>query len=86
MAHLTREQRYTIYCMLNSGKRQCDIALAIGKDKSVVSREISRNKDQRSGVYKDQLANRKYARRQKEKSKHKPRIVIREFKLGQKAS
>ncbi len=70
MAHLTSEQRYTISCMLKSGKRQCDIALAIGKDKSVVSREISRNKDQRSGVYKDQLANRKYARRQKEKPKH----------------
>lgn len=70
MAHLTTEQRYTISCMLKQGMNQSEIAGSIGKHKSVVCREIHRNKDQRSGVYRDQLANRKYTKRQKEKPKH----------------
>jgi len=70
MAHITTQQRYTISCMRNQGCNQTQIADAIGKDKSVVSREIGRNKDQRSGLYRDDLANRKYAKRQKEKPKH----------------
>ena len=37
----------------------------------VNSREIKRNSDQRSGTYKDELANKKYAKRQKEKPKKK---------------
>ena len=69
MSHLTSEQRYTISCMLKQGLAQSQIAVAIDKDKSVVSREVERNKDKRSGVYKDELANRKYAQRQKEKPK-----------------
>lgn len=71
MAHITKEQRYTISCMLKQGKKKVEIASIIGKDKSVVGREINRNKDQRSGVYSHDLANRKYVNRQKEKPKHK---------------
>ena len=70
MTHITTSQRYTISCMLEQGKKQIEIAAIIGKHKSVVSREIKRNKDQRSGIYCDDLANRKYAKRQKEKPKH----------------
>ncbi|MGL5920085.1 MAG: helix-turn-helix domain-containing protein, partial [Bacteroidales bacterium] len=44
MSHLTSEQRYTISVLLRKGYKQKDIAEAIGKDPSVVSREISRNK------------------------------------------
>ena len=69
MAHLTSEQRYTISCLLAKDKTQQYIANVIGKDKSVVSREIRRNKDQRNGVYKHELANKKYAIRQKYKAK-----------------
>jgi len=71
MAHLTKEQRYVISCLLAKGKRQKEIAEIIGRDKSVISREIKRNKDQRNGLYNDDLANRKYANRQKNKPKHK---------------
>jgi IS30 family transposase len=71
MAHLTKEQRYVISCLLAKDKRQKEIADIIGKDKSVISREIKRNKDQRSGLYKDDLAIRKYIARQKDKPKHK---------------
>lgn len=44
MSHLNREQRYTISVMYQNKFTQKEIAKAIGKDKSVVSREISRNK------------------------------------------
>ena len=70
MAHITQSQRYTISCMLNQGYNQTQIALAIGKDKSVISRECKRNSDARNGVYRHELANRKYLTRQKKKHKH----------------
>ncbi|MDR0796902.1 MAG: IS30 family transposase [Tannerella sp.] len=41
--HLIPEQRYTISAMLGQGCTQKQIAEAIGKDKSVVSRELKRN-------------------------------------------
>lgn len=69
MSHLTVEQRYTIDAMNRKGYKQKDIAAAINKDKSVVSRELKRNKDLRSGEYRYDLAQRKYNKRQKEKPK-----------------
>lgn len=71
MKHITQEQRYTICCMLKQGYKQVEIALAIGKGKTVISKEIKRNSDKRNGVYKHELAQKKYALRQKEKPKHK---------------
>jgi IS30 family transposase len=49
---------------------QKEIAKAIGKDKSVVSRELKRNCDKRNGSYSSDLAQRKYNQRQKDKPKH----------------
>jgi IS30 family transposase len=69
--HITKAQRYTISSMLKQGYKQFEIAKAIGKDKSVISRELKRNSDIRSGNYKDELANKKYAKRQKEKHKYR---------------
>jgi len=69
MKHITREQRYTISVMLQKGYSQKEIAAAISKDKSTISREIKRNKDKRNGVYKHELAQKKYSQRQKEKHK-----------------
>ena len=70
MAHITNEQRYTINCMLDQGLKPIKIARLIKKDKSVIYREIKRNSDQRSGVYKSDLAQRKYQKRLKEKPKY----------------
>ncbi len=70
MSHITQEQRYTISQMLLQGKSQKEISQTIGKDKSVVSREITRNRDQRSGRYCHHLASRKCYKRHKEKGKH----------------
>ncbi len=69
MAHITKEQRYTIEVLLAKGKNQTFIAGTIGKNKSVVSREINRNKDKRNGTYSADLAQRKYEKRVKEKPK-----------------
>ncbi len=41
MAHITQAQRYTISCMLHQGYKQIEIALAIGKDKSVISKKLN---------------------------------------------
>ena len=48
-SHLTPEQRYAIELMLRIGKKQSEIAMFIDKDKSVISREISRNSPRRGG-------------------------------------
>ena len=49
--HLTVEQRYSIYTMLQIPMTQKDIAAAIGVHKSTISRELKRNCDMRSGKY-----------------------------------
>jgi len=69
MSHITNEQRYTIYSMLNLGCTQSLIAKTINKDKSVVSRELKRNSDGRSGEYRHDLAQKKANIRHKEKPK-----------------
>ncbi len=58
--------------MKKQGHLQKDIALAICKDKSVVSRELQRNCDLRNGVYDSDLAQRKHESRQKAKRKNRP--------------
>jgi IS30 family transposase len=68
MSHLTQEQRYTIANMKQLGYRQNQIATIIGKGKSVVSRELKRNQDYRSGAYRSDLAQRKYELRKSKKN------------------
>jgi IS30 family transposase len=67
MSHLTQEQRYTIASMKQQGYRQNQIAKTIDKDKSVVSRELKRNRDERSGAYRSDLAQRKSELRKRNK-------------------
>lgn len=78
MSHITDKQRYAISEMLKQGYTQIEIAKVIGKDKSVVSREINRNKDRRNGEYRYELAVRKSRMRQRYKSK--PRKFTEEIK------
>lgn len=70
MAHLSSEQRYTIAAMKASGFSRKEICQVIGKDKSVLSRELKRNSDARNGEYKADLAQKKYQTRQAQKPKH----------------
>jgi len=69
MSHLTKEQRYTICSLKVQGYNQKSIAEVIGKDRSVVSRELSRNRDKRNNEYRFDLAQRKYEERLAEKPK-----------------
>jgi IS30 family transposase len=55
--------------MLQAGFSKTVIAEAIGKHKSVISRELERNCDHRTGKYNPDLAQRKYEQRKKEKPK-----------------
>lgn len=71
MSHVTEQQRYTIEVMLQQKYKQKEIAEAIGKDKSVVSREIRRNCDKRNGIYRFDLAQKKCELRHQEKSRYK---------------
>jgi IS30 family transposase len=72
MSHLTKEQRYTIFTMLQAKYSKTDIAAAIEKDKSVISRELNRNSDKRTGQYNPDLAQRKY----EERKKNKPKFIL----------
>lgn len=58
------------------GYTQVDIARALERDNSVVSRELKRNCNRRSGTYRHELAQRKYEKLKKEKPKH---IVFTSF-------
>jgi IS30 family transposase len=49
--HLTREQRYTIFAMYAQKCSQKMIAEAIGKDKSVISRELKRNRNNKGRYF-----------------------------------
>lgn len=69
MSHLTVEQRYAISVMLQNGKSKTEIAKILGKHKSIITREIKRNCDQRNGKYDYDLADRKCNKRHAEKNK-----------------
>ena len=65
MTHLTREQRYGFFLMLQERKSRKAIAKTIGVSESTISRELRRNCDKRNGSYDYDLAQRKYETRLK---------------------
>ena len=69
MGHLTEVQRYTIQALREQNLTIKFIADCLGRDKSVISRELRRNRDQRNGRYDAGLAQRKYRKRMEEKPK-----------------
>jgi len=62
MGHITLEQRYQIQALLESGKKQKEIAVLLNKDKSTICRELKRN-SQCNGKYKPQVAQQYYKHR-----------------------
>jgi len=71
MSHLTLTQRYEIEYGLEQQKSYSAIGLIIGKDKSVISREIKRNSDPRYNRYHAEQANKRAKIRVKTKRKKK---------------
>lgn len=53
--------------MIQEGKTQTEIANTIDRDKSVINRELKRNKDERTGKYIYELAEKKAKQRVKDK-------------------
>ncbi len=64
---LTQEQRYQISALLKIGHNRTEIATVIGKHKSTISRELSRNKGQRG--YRPKQAHRRALNRLKHSHK-----------------
>lgn len=69
MGHITVEQRYQIQALKAAGNNQSEIAEIIGRSKSVISREFSRN-CLANGKYKPQIAQNFYQCRRKQCRKH----------------
>ncbi len=69
MSQITLEQRYEIAALRNIGKTLDDIGNILGFHKSTISKELRRNRDGRSGVYKPKLAERKCRERHQSKQK-----------------
>jgi len=72
MSHLTQEQRYTIFRMIQAGKSRKEICVATGRDKSVISRELKRNSHKRG--YSARLAQ-EYANERKERFRRPRKFV-----------
>lgn len=80
MKHLTLGQRYEIATLRSQNFIQIKIAEIIGRDRSVVCRELSRNSDQRNGQYRVDLAERKTKEQHQTKAKKVYFIAsVREF-------
>ena len=73
---LAQEQRYQIYALLKMGHNQTEIAKEIGAHKSTISRELSRNRGQRS--YRPKQAHQMALNRRK---KAQPRIQAESWAL-----
>lgn len=70
MSHLTLEQRYEIFYLKNQGWNNKNVAKQIGVHPTTITRELERNSDKRSAVYKPKLAQQKTIERHKNKIKH----------------
>ena len=69
--HLNIDERCCIYNFLNSGLSIREIAKALQRSPSTISREIKKNSHRKSKIYYPEAAERKYHIRRKECHKHK---------------
>jgi len=70
MKHFTVEQRYKLEVLLQQRFSKTQIAIDLNMHISSIYRELKRNSDERSSVYKADLASRKCKKRHKEKLKN----------------
>lgn len=70
-SHLKQEERDQIFLLLKDGKNQNEIANVIGRNKSTISRELSRNVHQKFNVYLPDTAARKVEKRKEKNRKHR---------------
>tara|TARA_B110000238_G_scaffold198405_1_gene242963 strand:+ start:518 stop:1543 length:1026 start_codon:yes stop_codon:yes gene_type:complete len=70
MSQINQAQRYTIEVLLKQGISKSEIASSLGKHRSSIYRELTRNSDARNKEYRSRLAQDKTDVRHKEKKKH----------------
>lgn len=73
---LNLEERDQIYLLLRQGKKQSEIALALKRDKSTISRELSQNKHKKFNEYLPDTARRKSG---KKKSKGRKQRYVDKY-------
>src|SRR3989344_5687514 len=78
-SHITKEERFRIQSWLEIGMNQQDMAARLGKNKSALSREISRNTNA-SGKYTAGLAD-KASRKRRKDGKRRSRKLMKDKKL-----
>lgn len=71
--HLTQEDRYHIYALKKAGNNNSEIAKELGKDKSTISRELSRNAGKKG--YRPSQAN-EYASLRKENASKPLKMTV----------
>ena len=70
MIHFTVEQRYQLEALLQQNVSKTQIGIELKKHISSIYRELNRNSDQRSSIYKANLASQKCEKRHEEKPKN----------------
>jgi len=70
MKHLTLSQRYELQAMRLNGSTISEVALKLNVARSTISRELRRNKDERSDQYTAELAHNKCRERHANKKKY----------------
>ena len=78
-SQLSYHERQKIYIGLQEGRSQKAIALLIGRDKSTVSRELSRNKDHVGYLYPGKAHELAQTRRNKNKAKLDKHVELQKF-------
>jgi transposase, IS30 family len=78
-SQLSYYEREKIYTGLYEGKSQRDIALSIGRDKSTISRELSRNSDHIGYLYPGKAHEMAFGRKNKNKPKLEKNHELAEF-------
>lgn len=87
---LNQEERDQIYLLLRQGKKQSEIALALKRDKSTISRELSQNNHKKFNEYLPDTAQRKSNNKKKTGRKQRyidkypavKRYILEKLRLG----
>lgn len=75
---LTQEERYSITALLRTGCNQTQLAAAIGRSKSTISRELRRNATHHDGRYRVEKAQ-EYCMGRRRKTRRKPQFSAEDF-------
>jgi len=77
---LTQEERYAITAQLMCGDSQAEIARALGRDRSTISRELRRNRTHHDGKYRAEKAH-SYAVARRRRCRRRPHFSVEDMAL-----